>query len=61
MERLTYESKRFPGKWVLPQGHGAWRKICDKLKAYEDTGLTPDEIEDLKKRANLNNKEESIL
>ena len=41
MVRLT----RWNGKkWVLPQGYGAWREIADRLAAYENTGLEPDEI-----------------
>jgi hypothetical protein len=47
MDRLTRRSERYPDKWVLPQGVGAWREICDRLKAYEDTGLTPEEIQEL--------------
>ena len=35
-------------KYVLPQGAGAWRVIADRLAAYENTGLTPEEIEELK-------------
>ena len=31
-------------KWVLPQGYGAWREIAERLAAYENTGLEPDEI-----------------
>lgn len=39
MERLT----RWNGKkWLLPQG--AWREIADRLAAYENTGLEPEEI-----------------
>ena len=39
MERLT----RWNGKkWILPQG--MWREIADRLAAYENTGLEPDEI-----------------
>lgn len=39
MERLT----RWNGKkWILPQG--AWREIAERLAAYENTGMEPDEI-----------------
>ena len=36
-------------KWVLPQGRTAdgesyWRIIAERLAAYENTGLDPDEI-----------------
>lgn len=36
-------------KWVLPQGRTAdgesnWRIIAERLAAYENTGLEPDEI-----------------
>ena len=45
MDRLT----RWNGKkYVLPQGHGAWREIAERLAAYENTGLEPEEIEALK-------------
>lgn len=46
MERLTRYNSRLK-RWVLPQG--MWREITDTLKAYEDTGLTPSEIMELKK------------
>ena len=39
MDRL---SKWNGEKFVLPQGQ--WRAICDRLGAYEDTGLEPEEI-----------------
>ena len=43
MERLT----RWNGKkWVLPQG--AWREIAERLAAYENTGLEPEQVEKLK-------------
>lgn len=39
MPRLT----RWNGKkWILPQG--AWREITDRLAAYENSGLEPEEI-----------------
>ena len=45
MERLT----RWTGKkWVLPQGYGTFRQIAERLAAYENTGLEPEEIEAMK-------------
>lgn len=50
MIRLT----RWNGeRWILPQGRTSdgrsyWRLIAERLAAYEDTGLTPEEIENLK-------------
>lgn len=45
MDRLT----RWNGKkWVLPQGYGTFRMIAERLAAYENTGLEPEEIERLK-------------
>ena len=45
MDRMT----RWNGKkYVLPQGHGVWREIAERLAAYESTGLEPEEIETLK-------------
>ncbi len=45
MERLT----RWNGKkYVLPQGYGAFRQIAERLAAYENTGLEPEEIEAMK-------------
>ena len=43
-------------KWVLPQGRTAdgesyFRIIAERLAAYENTGMTPEEIETLKKEA----------
>ena len=41
MNRLT----RWNGKkYVLPQGCGAFREIAERLAAYENTGLEPEEI-----------------
>ena len=36
-------------KWILPQGRNSkgesnWRIISDRLAAYENTGLEPEEI-----------------
>lgn len=39
MERLTKWNGK---KWILPQG--AWREIAERLAAYENTGLEPEEI-----------------
>ena len=36
-------------KWILPQGPGSWRQIAERLAAYENTELEPDEIEALKR------------
>ena len=46
MERLT---KWNGSKWILPQGRTSdgesyWRIIADRLAAYEDSGLEPEEI-----------------
>ena len=47
MNRLTkWNGKKF----VLPQGYGMWREIAERLAAYENTGLEPEEIEILKVR-----------
>lgn len=42
-------------KYVLPQGRTSdgqsyWRIIAERLAAYEDTGLTPDEVRMLMKK-----------
>lgn len=34
-------------KWVLPQGYGAWREIADRLAAYENSGLEPEDVQAL--------------
>lgn len=39
MPRLTKWNGK---KWVLPQG--MWREIADRLAAYENTGMEPEEI-----------------
>ena len=49
MERLT---KWNGNRYVLPQGRTSdgesyWRIVAEKLAAYENTGLTPEEINDL--------------
>ena len=50
MERLTTWNGK---KYVLPQGRTSagesyWRIIAERLAAYENTGLTPEEIEAMK-------------
>lgn len=50
-DRLT---KWNGSKWVLPQGRTSdgqsyWRIIADTLAAYENNGMTQNEIEELKK------------
>lgn len=52
MDRLTSWNGK---KYVLPQGRTSdgesyWRIIAERLAAYENTGLTPEEIETLKGR-----------
>ena len=52
MDRLTSWNGK---KYVLPQGRtdkgeSYWRIIAERLAAYENTGLTPEEIEKLKER-----------
>ena len=60
MERMT----RWNGtKWVLPQGRthdgeSYWRLIAERLAAYENTGLEPQDIETLKREAIDNMKKE---
>ena len=51
MERFTKWNGK---KWTLPQGRTSegesnWRRIADRLAAYENTGLEPEEIELLKR------------
>ena len=54
MERLTFEGnfcdiaqcKEIPCPY---NGECSQRKVWDRLKAYEDTGLTPEEVSDLVK------------
>ena len=52
MNRLTVWNGK---KYVLPQGRTSeglsnWRIIAERLAAYENTDLDPEEIEELKKR-----------
>lgn len=51
MERLTKPSKRNPGHYVsaIGSGYGAWPQIINRLAAYENTGLEPEEVEALMK------------
>lgn len=46
MARLTKWNGK---KWLLPQG--AWREIADRLAAYENTGMEPEEIAALQARS----------
>ena len=48
MERLTKWNGK---KWILPQGRTSdgqsyWRIIAETLAAYEDSGLTPEELKE---------------
>ena len=52
MERLTTWNGK---KYVLPQGRTSdgqsyWRIIAERLAAYENTGLDPEEIAMLKEK-----------
>lgn len=55
MERLT----RWNGdRYILPQGktedgESYWRIIADRLAEYENTGLTPEEIMEMKRREDV--------
>lgn len=46
MARLTKWNGK---KWILPQG--MWREIADRLAAYENTGMEPEEIAALQARS----------
>lgn len=49
MERLTKPAVNKTGnKYVsaIGSGHGAWPRIIQRLAAYENTGLEPEEIEE---------------
>lgn len=54
MKRLTYEGNFCdiaicdPGESGCPKGGCSSKKVWERLTAYEDTGLTPEEVEDLK-------------
>lgn len=41
MDRMTKWNGK---KYILPQGKGEFRRIADRLAAYEDTGYEPEEI-----------------
>ena len=41
MDRLTMWNGN---KYILPQGKGTFRQIAERLAAYENTGLSPEEI-----------------
>ena len=61
MERLTKYNERLK-RWTIPtlQGIGGTQRVIKVLKAYEDTGLTPDEINILKyENARISLKEEN--
>lgn len=51
MKRLTQYNFRLK-RWTIPtlQGIGGAQRVTEKLKAYEDTGLTPTQINTLKAR-----------
>lgn len=54
MKRLTYDglfcdiAMCDPGESGCPKGGCSSKKVWERLKAYEDTGLTPEEVEVLK-------------
>lgn len=48
MERLTKRGTRKNGYvFAIGSGVGCWEKIIDRLAAYEDTGLEPNDVTDL--------------
>lgn len=58
MERLTFDGNfcEISQCWELPCPHRdscTQRKVWEKLKAYEDTGLTPEEVNDVMAKAKL--------
>lgn len=58
MERLTFDGNfcDIAQCRELPCQHGGnctQRKVWEKLKAYEDTGLTPEEVNDVMAKAKL--------
>ena len=53
MDRLTKWNERL-GRWTLPQGRGTFRMIAERLAAYENTGLEPEEIAAAKECAQNN-------
>lgn len=56
MERITFEGDfcdiamcaEIPGGSFCEDGYCTQRKVWERLKAYEDTGLAPEEVEHLK-------------
>ena len=56
MERLTFEGmfcdiaicQYFPGSSFCENGTCSQRKVWERLKAYEDTGLEPEEVNSVK-------------
>ena len=58
MNRMTKWNGK---KYILPQGYGVWRKIAERLAAYENTGLEPEDIMAMKaiiRRSETNDKEQ---
>ena len=58
MDRLTFDGNfcEIAQCRELPCPHGGsctQRKVWEKLKAYEDTGLTPEEVNDVMAKAKL--------
>ena len=58
MERLTFDGNfcEISQCWELPCPHRdscTQRKVWEKLKDYEDTGLTPEEVNDVMAKAKL--------
>lgn len=55
MERLTFEGKfcdiakcsSTPGGSLCEDGACGWRRVWERLKAYEDTGLEPERVAEL--------------
>ena len=61
MERLTKRGTRKNGYVsAIGSGVGCWGKIVDRLAAYEDTGLTPEEVADLQRAWDMYGGEEGI-
>ena len=53
MERLTKIRKNGVFRYVsaIGSGRGCWSQIIQKLAAYEDTGLEPEEVKDMAENA----------
>ena len=61
MERLTKRGTRKNGYVsAIGSGLGCWEKIIDRLAAYEDTGLEPEEVADLQRAWDMYGGEEGI-